>query len=104
MSFPPENNLSLPLLYLFLSAHMNLLTVLFSILYGVCSAGIPGLVRCPSRVCIPWLVRDNVDIAGILIPFRGSPGNESASATRLGISHMLLVFLPQTIDLLLLPA
>ena len=83
---------------------MNLLTVLFSILYGVWSAGIPGLVRCPSKVCIPWLVRDNIDTADILSPFRGSLGNELVSVTRLGISHMLLAFLLRTIDLLLLPA
>ena len=85
---------------------MNLLTVLFSILYGVWSAGIPGLVRCPcpSKVCIPWRGRDNIDTADILSPFRGSLGNELVSVTRLGISHMFLVFLLQTIDLLLLPA
>ena len=104
MSFLSGNNLSLPLLYLFLYARMNLLSVLFSIPYGLCAAGNPGLVRCPSRVCIQWHVRDNIDTAGILSPFRGSLGNELVSVTRLGISHMLLVFLLQTIDLLLLPA
>ena len=93
MSFLSGNNLSLPLLYMFLYARVNLLSVLFSIPHGLSAAGNPGLVRSLSRVCIPWLVRDNVDIAGILIPFHGSPGNESASAIRLGISHMLLVFL-----------
>ena len=83
---------------------MNLLTVLFSILYGVWSAGIPGLVRCPSKVCIPWLVRDNIDTADILSLFRESLGNGLVSVTQLGISHMLLAFLLRTIDLLLLPA